>query len=107
MAGGADGDKPSLDEKLAVVEMLEGEDEAPTINVGDPAPDAEPAHGTPAHDAPAHDAPAPDTPAPDTPAPDTAAALDMAQVRAELGRLREQAGELTAALQRLEARLRG
>lgn len=32
--------KPGLEEKLAVVEMLEGEDEAPTINVGDPAPQA-------------------------------------------------------------------
>ena len=74
MGGEADGTQPGLREKLALVEMLEGEDEAPTLNVGDPAPGAE-------------------------------AAPDMAQVRAEVGRLREQAGELLAALQRLEARL--
>ena len=40
MGGEGGGTKPGLEEKLAVVEMLEGEDEAPTINVGDPAPQA-------------------------------------------------------------------
>lgn len=74
MGGEAGGTQPGLQEKLALVEMAEGEDEAPTLSVGDPAPGAE-------------------------------AAPDMAQVRAEVGRLREQAGELLAALQRLEARL--
>lgn len=74
MGSESDGTEPSLQEKLAMVEMSEGEDEAPTLDVGDPAPGAD-------------------------------AAPDMAQVRAEVGRLREQAGELLAALERLEARL--
>ena len=72
------GAKPGLEEKLAVVEMLEGEDEAPTINVGDPAPQA-----------------------------GGEAAPDMAAMRAEVGGLRRQAAELLASLERLEARLRG
>lgn len=86
MGDDADGAKPSLQEKLAVVEMLEGEGEAPTIDVSDPAPQA---------------------PAPQTPTPRAEASPDTAAMRAEVGELRRMAGELLAALERLDARLRG
>lgn len=84
MGGERDATQPGLDKKLAVVEMLEGEDEAPTINVSDPAPQAGPA-----------------------PRAGGDAAPDMAALRAEVGGLRRQAAELLAALERFEARLQG
>lgn len=88
MGGDADADKPGLQEKLAVVEMVEGEGEAPTIAVSDPAPQAS---------SPPQVSSPPRAEAP----PDTAA------MRAEVGELRRMAGELLAALERLDARLRG
>ena len=91
MGGDADGDKPGdkpgLREKLAVVEMLEGEGEAPTLDVGDPAPHAP------------------------TPRAETAsrakASPDTAAMRAEGDETRRRAGEVPAAPERLEPRSRG
>lgn len=92
MGGDADGDEPGLREKLAVVEMVEGEGEAPTIPVSDPAPQAPP----------------PQAPPPQAPTPPRAeGSPDTAAMRAEVGELRRLAGELLAALERLDARLRG
>lgn len=96
MGGDADGDKPGLQDKLAVVEMVEGEGEAPTIAVSDPAPHASPPQ-----------APPPQAPPPQAPPPRAEASPDAAAMRAEVGELRRMAGELLAALERLDARLRG
>lgn len=92
MGGDADGDKPGLQEKLAVVEMLEGEGEAPTLDVGDPAPQASAPHAP--------------TPRAET-APRAKASPDTAAMRAEGDEARRTAGEVPAAPERLDPRSRG